>query len=408
MRHLPLATMILWLSSALLMPPALAGQAPIRSKAALTHYLQHTAPGTSPLDDLSPGGRKRFLGQLDFGPQGLRSIPLQDLDNELTRPQIVRLLALFGAEKYAPAGLAPAEQARRQHDRAQDAAARGCTAATCAESVMEQRYDELILGKSVAMPEADMPDAERAALAGQRYDQLFARFQTPEQLRSLSATDLRLLRRAVEETVFHLPSPAHIAQLQADLAEMQRRGMVGDKDYARLHQALIARRDFDAASALARRHPDMGTDAVPTLRKAAPLPPGQPTALAIDARNGTMSRQAFDLSTPLRIVVVASCHFSQDAARAIAADAQLRPIFTSDAIWLASENEHFSAVTDWNRAFPDQPIHLAWRNSEWSMLDSWAMPTFYVYRHGHLAKKFSGWYDVETLKRSLREAGVLP
>jgi hypothetical protein len=35
------------------------------------------------------------------------------------------------------------------------------------------------------------------------------------------------------------------------------------------------------------------------------------------------------------------------------------------------------------------------------------MPTFYVFRHGRLVKKFSGWYDIKTLKHSLHEAGVL-
>ena len=403
MNRLPLASLVIWFSSALVMAPALAGQTPIRSKAELTRYLQNTPPGTSPLDDLSPGGRKRFLGQLEFGQQGLRSIPLQDPDSELTHPQIVQLLALFGAEKYASEGLAPAEQLRRKLERAQDAAARGCAVETCAESDMERRYDELILQKS----DTSMPDAERLALAGQRYDQLFGSYQAPGRLRSLSHTDLRLLKRAVEDAVFYVPSPTHITQLQMDLAEMQRRGMVEDKDYARLHQALIASRDFDTANVLVRSHPDMGVDTVPAFRKSASLPQEQPTALTVNAQDGTMARQAFDLSAPLRIVVVASCHFSQDAARAIEADTRLRPIFASDAIWLASQNEYFSSVTDWNREFPDQPIHIAWQNSEWSMLDSWAMPTFYVFRHGRLVKKFSGWFGANTLKHSLHEAGVL-
>lgn len=403
MHRLSLAALAIWLSSALVMAPALAGQTSIRSKAELTRYLENTPPDTSPLDDLSPGGRKRFLGQLDFGQQGLRSIPLEDLDSELTHPQIVQLLALFGVEKYATEGLSPAEQLRRKRERAQDAAAKGCALETCAESDVERRYDELVLQK----PVASMPDAERFALAGQRYDHLFGSYQAPEHLHSLNHTDLRLLRHAVEEAVSYVPSPMHVAQLQMDLVEMQQRDMVEDKDYARLHQALIASRNFDAASALARSHPDMDTDTVPILRKPTSLPQGQPTALTVNAPDGTMARQAFDLSTPLRIVVVASCHFSQDAARAIEADAQLRPIFASHAIWLASQNEYFSSVTKWNREFPDQPIHIAWQNSEWSMLDSWAMPTFYVFRHGRLVKKFSGWFDVKTLKQSLHEAGVV-
>ncbi|GAA0258774.1 hypothetical protein [Rhodanobacter caeni] len=383
--------------------PALAAQPPIRSEAALTRYLQHTPAGTSPLDRLSPGARKRFLAQLDFGPRGLRSIPLRDLDEELTHPQIVQLLALFGAQEYATAGLAPAEHARRENERRQDAGARGCTVTTCAESDLEQRYDQFVLYQA----DFAMPEAQRFTLAGQRYDKLFGRYQIADRLHSLGAVDLRLLKRAADEAVYYVPSDTHISQLRMDLDEMQRRHMATDKDYSTLHQALVARRDFDGAKMLALHHRGMETEAVPTFRKPVALPAGQPTALTVDMHDGTMTRQAFDLSRPLSIVVVASCHFSRDAARAIEADAQLRPIFAADAIWLASQGERLSAVIDWNREFPDQPIHVAWQDSEWSMLDSWAMPTFYVFRHGRLVKKFSGWSNATTLKQSLQAAGVL-
>jgi len=404
MGRLQLAVLALWLYPACIVAAASpAGQAPITSKAALTRYLHDTPPGTSPLDHLAPGGRKRFLAQLDFGPRGLRGMSLEDPANELTHPQIVQLLALFGAEKHAVDGLTPAEQSRRHHERAQDAADRGCAIDACGESVVERLYDEFVLQEADPSPSS----AERAMLVAKRYDRLFGDAQTPEHLRLASHADLRLLKRAVEAVVFHTPSPPHIAQLRMDLAEMHRRGMASDKDYARLHQALITGRDFDAANTLARHHPGMSIPVIPALRRAASLPPGQPTALTVDARTGTMVRQSFDLSAPLRIVVVASCHFSRDAARAIRADAQLRSLFASDAIWLASQNEQFDAVSDWNREFPDQPIHVAWHDSEWSMLDSWAMPTFYLFRHGQLVRKFSGWEGVDTLKQSLREGGLL-
>lgn len=403
MNRVQLAVLVLCLSPACIVVASSTAPAPITSRAALARYLHDTQPGTSPLDDLSPGGRKRFLAQLDFGPHGLRGMSLEDPANELTRPQIVQLLDLFGAQSHAVDGLTPAERSRRNHERTQDAASRGCAVDTCGESMLERRYDEFVLQETVP----SLSPAERSTWVERRYDRLFGDAQTPERLRLASHTDLRLLKRAAEAVVFHAPSPTHIAQLRMDLAEMHRRGMASDKDYARLHQALITGRDFDAANTLARHHPGMGIPVIPTFRRAASPPPGQPTALTVDARTGTMARQSFDLSAPLRIVVVASCHFSRDAARAIRADAQLRSLFAGNAIWLASQNEQLDAVSDWNREFPDQPIHIAWHDSEWSMLDSWAMPTFYLFRHGQLVTKFSGWKDVDTLKQSLREGGVL-
>ena len=85
-----------------------------------------------------------------------------------------------------------------------------------------------------------------------------------------------------------------------------------------------------------------------------------------------MTRRAADLDASLRIVVVAACHFSEDAARAIAGDARLDALFRRHAFWLAAEATPPADAAAWNRAFPGQPIHIAWRDGEWSMLDSWA------------------------------------
>jgi hypothetical protein len=400
MNRLLLVFPTLWLATV----PAMAAQAPINSKAELAKYLRDTPTGTSPLDRLSPGGRKRFLAQLVFGERGLRGFSSEDPQSELTHPQIVQLLALFGAESYAQGdGVTPARQAQLERERAAEAATRGCAVRTCPESEIGQRYDELVMWK----PDAPLPDTERFVRVSQHYDRLFASYQSPEHLPAVSPPDLRLLKRAADRAVSYLPDKAHIAQLQRDLAVMQRRDMTENKDYQGLYEAMIATRQFATAEALARQHPGMDVALVPVLHEGSPLPQGWPTALTTSDQGRAMTRQAFDPSAPLRIVVVASCHFSQDAARAIQADAQLRPIFANDAIWLASQNESFGSVADWNRELPDQPIHVAWQDSEWSMLDSWAMPTFYVFRHGHLVKKFSGWHDLKTLKHSLREAGVL-
>ncbi|MGC1548560.1 MAG: hypothetical protein WA777_08520 [Rhodanobacter sp.] len=331
-------------------------------------------------------------------------MPFGDAANELTQAQVAELYTLFGAEQVVKGvGLTPAEQAIRQRERAEDAKTRDCAIKTCPESEIEQNYDELVLQKE----DSSLPDAERFARHNQQYDRLFAKYQQPDSLRSVSSPDLRLLKRAVESTVFVLPDAAHVAQLQMVLAEMQRRGMAEDNDYASLYRALISTRQFAEAKTLAQQHPGMDAGTFPAFSQSKTLPQGWPTALTLDKQSQAMSRAAFDLSSPLRIVVVADCHFSQDAARAIEADAQLNPLFAQHAIWLASQEEPFDSAIDWNRKFPDQPIHIAWQNSEWPMLDSWAMPTFYVFHDGKLTKKFNGWNDLKTLKQSLREAGAL-
>ncbi len=385
-------------------PAVAADEVAIASKAQLALYLQSVKPGTSPLDRLSTGGRKRFLAQLDFGPRGLRSVPLGDAMNDLTHEQAVALFSLFGVKAYADGvGLSPAQRERIENERRLDAKARNCSLDTCPESAIERHYDDLVLAKS----DFSMPDVKRFTLDRQRYDRLFDDYQTPDAIGVASSPDLRLLKRAAEQAVFFIPDAKHIDQLRLDLAQMQQRGMAMDSDYGSLYQVFIASRRFDEAAKLVADHPSMDVEIVPTLKEGESLPHGWPTALTLDDPQGVMVRQAFDLSAPLRIVVVASCHFSQDAARAIDGDPQLRSLFADNAIWLASQDESFSSVRKWNQSLPDQIIHIAWQNDEWSMLDSWAMPTFYVFRHGRLVKKFSGWKDLKTLKESLKQAQAM-
>ena len=120
-----------------------------------------------------------------------------------------------------------------------------------------------------------------------------------------------------------------------------------------------------------------------------------------------MRRKVIDLHGPLHIVVIAGCHFSESAARAIHADSELRDVFARHATWLAAPAQPLADVADWNREFPDMPMQVAWTTGEWSMLDDWAMPTYYVFRDGHETAQFQGWSGVETLKRELRRAKVL-
>lgn len=375
----------------------------IHSQAELDRYLRDTPIKSTPLAPLSPGGRKRFLGELGWGSRGLGSIPFDDIDNELTHEQAVRLLTLFDVQAYARGnGLTSAERERREAERTEDAKKRGCSIDTCPESTVEQHYDALMLQQ----PDHAMPDAERRAEISKHYDHLFSDWQHPGSLRETSRPDLRLLRRAAEYAISWQPNSLHIVELQADLAELQRRRMIDDRDYTGLYQALVAGRQLSKASALMQQHPDMGVGAIPVVSSAADLPSGQPTALLVDASGRNMVRQAIDLSAPWRIVVVAACHFSEDAARDISADSQLRPLFAKRAIWLARQSTPFAAAAEWNRHFPDQPIHIAWQDSEWSMLNDWSMPTFYVFRQRQLVDKWSG-YDMELLRTHLRKDGLL-
>lgn len=388
--------------------PALAASTrntpPIHSQAELQHYLRETPVQSTPLAPLPPASRKRFLAQLRFRPHGI-DINYDEPAAELTHPQIVQLYALFGQPPPSDdLGVTPARQRQLRLERVEDAQRRGCIPAQCPESEAERHFDAL----SAIKPRFSLPDAQRFAAEKRDYDRLFGGFfHDPVAWRNLGDPDLRLLARALYTTLYAVPDAAHVAQLRRVLQEMQRRGMTGDADFEELYKAEIGIRQFDAAARLRGEHPGMHVAALPAFTPG-PAPVGnQPTALSVDVHSDTMRRQAFNLGGPLRIVVIAGCHFSEDAARAIEADAQLRPLFERHSVWLASPAQPIEDVSAWDRQFPGLPMYVAWHQDEWSMLPNWGMPTYYVFRDGRLAKQFKGWLGTAKLKQELHDAGAL-
>jgi hypothetical protein len=221
---------------------------------------------------------------------------------------------------------------------------------------------------------------------------------------------LDLLFRAATSVAWISPNQRYLRDARMDLDELARRGYADAERVATLHRLLVTARKFDAANALATRFPRAGL---------APLPPMKvteaaenPTVLLIRPRDHVMLHEPVRMDVPLRIIVVAGCHFSEDAARAIRSDPEVGRLFHTHAIWLASDSESLSDVAEWNRHFPDQPMHVAWRDDEWKMLSDWAMPTFYIFEHGKLVDRWSGWANdqesMQTLRTHLKTDGVLP
>lgn len=372
----------------------------IDSPTALASYLAHTPIERSPLGALPPGARKRFLASLRFGDRGLGGFSLDDLDQTLTHAQAEAVLALFGAKDYAAGiGLSPAEQARRQAERDADAVRRGCTAGACPESPIEQRYDALV------MADRSGSDAARHAALGADYVRLFGEAFGPAALDHASAPDLRLLARAARHMLAVDADGRAADDLDRALTAMQSRHMARDADFLPLYQARVATRHFTAARALARAHPGMSVPSLPAMDAPAAAT-RQPSVLDVSADGLHMHRQAIDLDAPLRIVVVAGCHYSEDAVRAIAGDPRLDALFHRHAVWLAGEGTSPADAAEWNRSFPSQPIHIAWRDGEWAMLASWAMPTYYVFRDGHEVARWRGWLGLDALRHELDRAGV--
>lgn len=370
-------------------PPAPAhaatSQTVIHTQTELRRYLKDTPASESPLSLLPAGARKRFLGGLVWGSKGVGGFGFVDLQQYLTDAQIHRVLALFGLQAYDVDGRAtPLTAAER----------------AAPETPLERKFDKLYFAR-----EDSLHGGPRKSIAA-IYDASLAPYQNPKAIARLDGSDVRLLFRAASLVASSTQASRYLDDLRLDLAVLHHRDLATSALVSSVHDQLVAARRFANANALAKQYPAAHIATLPPLRQAPNTRDGEPTVLVMEPDGRSMLHKAIDTRVPLLIVVVAGCHFSIAAVRAVRADPQLDALFHKHAIWLADENESLADVLAWNRAYPDQPMNVAWRDDQWHALDSWAIPTYYVFRHGKLADQWSGWFGAHDLKAHLAKAGL--
>jgi hypothetical protein len=193
-----------------------------------------------------------------------------------------------------------------------------------------------------------------------------------------------------------------------DLGELERRGVAAPAWVKKVHAALVRRRDFDAANAFRARHPAAKLTAMPPVGEERDDGHG-PSVLALSEDGSTLIHRTVALDPVAQVVVVAGCHFSQDAAHAIENDPLLRAAFSRHVLWImpADWNPADPALVRWNRAHPIAAMSTVYREREWPMIDTWAMPTFYFLRNGQVQSKVVGWQPSAILS-GFRELGLEP
>jgi hypothetical protein len=261
--------------------------------------------------------------------------------------------------------------------------------------------------------QSDPPTRTVASKINDRYRAAFSPYQTAAAVSKLGNGDLALLFRAAHMAFIYGVSARPLGDMQLDLAELRRRGIARDADYANVYASLIEIRYFDQARAFARLHPrTVSIEAVPVVADDSTRQ--GPTALLVRAGGSKLERRSVDLRSGRRIVVVSSplCHFSLRAIRSIEGDAVLRPLFHEHAVWVvpADQSTPFETVAKWNRVHPQESMAVAYRREEWPMVDRWETPVFYFFREGRVVGKVIGWPIAgrkAEIRRSLRLAGLL-
>lgn len=234
-----------------------------------------------------------------------------------------------------------------------------------------------------------VPDLAHADAMRDAYQTNFAKIDDIGHLRAERDPDLKLHWDAAWQVAYYSDDSTTLDTALRIHAEMERRGLTDAKSTTRLFNFLLKSGRFDAARSYAASHPNIGLPAVPEF-----IDPRTDSASVwrFNADGSKAERVGLDLQ-PLQIIVAAGCHFSADAARDIAKDPLLGPLFARHARWLSLQpgNEELGDLANWNREHPQTPMLPIHDRSEWALIPRWVMPTFFVVRDGKVVDSTSGW-----------------
>jgi|JI9StandDraft_2_1071091.scaffolds.fasta_scaffold08075_4 hypothetical protein len=222
------------------------------------------------------------------------------------------------------------------------------------------------------------------------YEANFSQINGADDLRAASDANLALYWQAVSSTAFY-SDDGEVADAAVRVhAELERRGVADAKATERVFNVLLKAGRFDAARDFAARHTDAELPAVPQFIDSDTG--DMPSAWQFSADGSKAKRIGIDLA-PLQIIVVAGCHFSEDAAREITGDPMLGPVFARHARWVSLQpgGENLDALAEWNRLYPQAPMLAIHGRSEWALIPHWAMPTFAVVKDGKVIDSTRGW-----------------
>ncbi len=351
---------------------------PIRSRADLEQHLREHA-ADSPLNALSPGARERFLYSLRFGSQGLSSASGVDLGDELTQPQILAIMELFGPEAVANSPQSHSEELRWLERRVRSRDEIGD---------IERRYNDYF---KAVVDIGDRADRERATLRAVAFQRLLADLYQGRKLTKVDDRELRLLRRAAQEIAMETPDENHVDVFRQVFSERQRRDLLSTDDVTTLQALLLAGHRYSDARRLAGDYPMMKLPRLPQFRDPLKADVSTPTVWRFDGAGKQLTREVLDLTAP-QILVTGRCDSLRSIAASIEADPVLRPAFTRNAHWIteAPGIESLDAVREWNAALPDFPMLMIHEGSEWALIPGWDPPGVHVISEGKVAATWRG------------------
>jgi len=357
----------------------------VRSAAQLQTVLSSSQP--TPLDALTPYGKRRFVESVRWGEKGLTGFNRIMLVRELEPEQVAEVLAFIGAGEYAPGVIGElVGPPLRMPAPTSDTEARLKQLTQFEDEDNRRRYD----------PSQTVTTGDDGQL-GRQFDMLFEKRMSATKLRTLPLGDLPLYFDAASIAVFRRPDAAASRQLALVYEEMLIRGIDTRRTFDRTMLGhLLEARKFDEARAFAEGKPHLAGASIPSVRD--PLGPGFAgrSAYRYDAATRTLVREALPQAagTELVMVVDASCGFSARALAALHDDAALRARLQQAGLTLIVPPRapiDVDYMDEWNRANPEIPLRVPYRVEEWRAVDVNDVPHFFLLKDGKAVGHVTGW-----------------
>lgn len=341
----------------------------------------------TPLDALTPYGKRRFIRGLRWGDHGLGGFMFAPLVRELDPAEARAVLRFIDSESLLQMLSRSLEgNPLRLPSPSPD---------------LEQRLDRLDQFVHADDERRANEGAAGTVLAGQavlqRYRELFGERMNAAALKRQPIGDLLPLFDAAALAAGTSPDSPAFADLLRVHAELAARGVDTRRtlDEGLLYAMLAARR-FEQARDFAAGKKHLAHRAVPRVVDA--LGPGFSgrSEFRYDAAGTTLTRVAAPPPEGVELIMVAGagCHFSQDALAAIADDASLQARLREASFSIVTPPDSpipLDYVTEWNTAHPRLPIRIPAYAQEWQAIDVVGTPEFYLLKDGKVIAKRSGW-----------------
>jgi hypothetical protein len=377
----------------LLLAPARAGSAVEQGAHAVIRSQQQwetmlKSGETTPLDALTPYGKRRFIASMSWGRAGLGGFGFGPLIRELDADQLSDVLTFLDSAdylKYLRDQLVGAQL--RLPAPSLDAEQRLVDLETFAKLEIEKNRD--IIPSSTARGGSTLL---------RRYEDLFGGQSRLSVLQRQPTADLPLLFDAAALAARETSESTAFADMLEIHREMAARGIDTRRSFDdSVLTALMAAREFKKARMFASSRPHLASREIPIVVDLLGSSFKGRTVLEYDRINKTLTRRAlpYPIGTELVMVVDAGCHFSRDALNAIRNDAELQLRLRKANLLLVTPPRSpisTSFLGDWNEANPSMPIYVPFNTKEWEAFDVAGVPEFFLLRNGALVEQLrSGW-----------------